>query len=449
MTLDPIVAIPAIASAITVYKVSAQAAFFRIYLPVLLLLPDGYYFGFPVLNFHQYAIIPIGFALCWAAYNGKWRWSFIDVAVFGFIAWMLASDFHGNPSGDFVNRIAYPITLSIFPYMAGKLLIEQSGMRIAVAKRLVFFVFIDVLISVYEFRFSANPYRNTLNRYFSSVDPWFTQVRYGFGRTAGPFGHAIFMGAIIVIAILLHRYISHFGMWEPRFRWFPHLKLAKSKILLGTLILGSLMTISRGPWIAALFGLLIASVGLAQNRKQAFRRAILIMVAGGSLFYFGAKTFVSDSAATSSREEIASAEYRANLWTEYEDIAMQRSFWGWGSSDWPKIRGMSSIDNWYLLLMLMYGITGVVLFVFMLVLPVGHLIWTGMLDTSLYGDQRALMFTMGGIILSVGVGVATVFLGGQLFPLLFLLIGWSDACLTYRPKRFSAGPVFAFQKVIA
>jgi hypothetical protein len=48
--------------------------------------------------------------------------------------------------------------------------------------------------------------------------------------------------------------------------------------------------------------------------------------------------------------------------------------------------------------------------------------------------------------------VGSVFLGGQLFPLLFLFIGWGDACLAYRP-RYALAPIttsaFSFRRVIA
>ena len=448
MTLDPFVALPAVAVAALTYMASAEVAFLWVYLPVLLLLPDSFIWGWPPLNPHQYAILPIGLVLSWRAIKGKWRGSWTDILVFGFLAWMLASDMHANGTTDIVNRLITPLTLAAFPYIVGKLVIEQEGLRVAVAKRFVFLLFIDAIICVYEFRFAVNPVRQLLAPFFSSVDQWHTQVRYGFGRAAGPFGHAIFMGSIVAIAIILHRYVTYFGWWEKRFRWFPNVQLNKPLVMLCGLIAGSVMTLSRGPWLAAIVGGVVASIGIARNRWRALRFMVVILLAGAALVYFGGKAYVADGKSYESKEEVASAEYRAELVHEYRHIAMVQSFWGWGSPNWPKVPGMVSIDNWYLLVTLMYGVTGLVLFVAMLGAPIVQLLWIGMLENDLDGDLRGMLFTLSGIIAAIAVAVGTVFLGGQLFPLLFLFLGWSDACLVYRPRRLSAVPVFAFRKVI-
>jgi O-antigen ligase len=260
---------------------------------------------------------------------------------------------------------------------------------------------------------------------------------------------------MLAVAIILHRYAMRFGLWEKRWSWFPTLRIDKAKTMLVGLIAGSIMTISRGPWLATIVGLIIAFVGTAQNRWRAARLAVIVLVVGGGLVYLGGKSYVSNSQGDKeSQEELASAEYRTRLMDEYSDIASQQKLWGWGSTYWPRVPGMASIDNWYLLLMLMYGITGLVLFVLMLVASVARLLWAGLLDNTLTLDQRGMIFTLAGIVIAVAVAVATVFLGGQVFPALFLFLGWSDACLVYRPKRApvvvsAAAPAFAFRRVIA
>jgi hypothetical protein len=453
MTIDPIIALPAVASVAVIYYSSVEAAFYRVYLPILLLLPDAFLFGWPPLNFNEYALLPIGVVLCWWCLNGRWRWSLTDAGVLLFIAWTIISDIHAGGLTDIVYRILKPIMIGLLPYMAGKLLIEQTGMRVAIIRRFVFCLFVDSIISVYEFRLGVNPFRMVFGRFFSTYDPWFTQFRYGLGRIAGPFGHAIFMGAMLAVAIILHRYVMRFGLWERRFSWFPRLRIDKAKTMLVGLIAGSLMTISRGPWLATIVGLIIAFIGTAQNRWRAARLAVIVLVIGGGLVYLGGKSYVSTSQGDKeSQEELASAEYRTRLMAEYSDIASQQKLWGWGSTDWPHVPGMGSIDNWYLLLMLMYGITGLVLFVLMLLAAVVHLLWVGLLDNTLTLDQRGMLFTLAGIVISIAVAIATVFLGGQVFPALFLFLGWGDACLLYRPKRapvVAAAPAFAFRRVIA
>jgi hypothetical protein len=427
-----------------------------VYLPVLLLLPDSFTWGWPPLSPHQYAIIPIGLVLIWYVVIGRWKVSLIDVVTFGFIGWTVVADFHANGLIDIADRVMTPITIAILPYMAGKLLIEQTGMRYAFARRFAFFLFIDAIISVYECRMAVNPFRSTLLNLFSApvVDTWVTQLRYGLGRTAGPFGHAILMGSVISIAVLLHRYGMHVGVWEERFRWLPTFGIKKSWVILGVLILGSAMTLSRAPWIALVVGLIVASTGTSPDRWRALKRNIVVLAVAGGLIYFGGKAYVAASDVSgagmyASNEDIASVEYRTQLVSEYRQIALTRSVWGWGSTSWPHVPGMVSVDNWYLLLSLMYGVTGTVLFALMMTVATARLLWVGMFDVNLDGAQRALLFTLGSILIAVAVALATVYLGSQLYPILFLILGWSDACLISRPERTDAAPSFAFRKVIA
>lgn len=443
MTLEPIAVLPAIASIAVIRLSSVGSAIYWVYLPVLLLLPENYTWGWPPLSFHQYAIVPIGLVLCWRIISGKWKGSLSDIAVFAFIGWMVVADFHSAGSVDLVKRIVTPLTLAVFPYMAGKLLIEQTGLRIAFARRFVFLLFVDVLISVYEFRFGVNPFRLVLSHAFSAPSPWFTQIRYGLGRTSGPFGHAILMGAAVAIAIILHGYLMRFGLWETRFRWLHSVPLSKRWIILFGLIAGSVMTLSRGPWLAVAAGAAIASVGAARNRGRALKRAVTGLVLCGVLFYAVGKSYVSDPVAFHAGEEaLASAQYRTQLLDEYKDIALLRPFWGWGSLYWPRVPGMDSVDNWYLLVTLMYGVTGLVLFVTMLATAFLLLIRKGMAAADLDGERRALCFTLSGIVMAISVAIATVFLGAQVYPLLFLFLGWSDACLMNRTV-FKSAPVVA------
>ncbi len=449
MTLDPIMAIPAVASAGLIFTSSVESAFYRVYLPVLLLLPSSHLWGWPLFNFNEYAIVPIGVVLLWWAINGRWKVSAIDFVVLAFVMWVFISDTHTSGFSDVAQRFADPVALAVFPYMAGKLLIEQTGIRNAIIRRFVFLLFLDALFCFFEFRLGVNPLRMFFNAIFSSPDNWPTQTRYGFGRAAGPFGHPIFMGTIVAIAILLHQYATHFSLWERTFRWLHTSRLTKAGVIWTALVAGSIMTISRGPWIAVVVGGIVSAIGRSGDRWQALRRTLFILTVGGALLYVGGKAYVAGVDVADSPEEVSSAKYRAELLHQYRHIALVQSFWGWGSPDWPKVPGMVSIDNWYLLVMLMHGVTGLVLFGVMITVPTTRLIWVGLIDQDLSPDLRAMIFTMAGILTLIAVSVATVFLGGQLYPLLFLFLGWSDACLTYRPRTSTALTFLHFRRVLA
>jgi hypothetical protein len=274
------------------------------------------------------------------------------------------------------------------------------------------------------------------------VSGWFTQFRWGFGRISGPYGHAIMMGCILSIGYLFWRWLARYGQWEPNFRIVGALPLSKSRILVLGLLGGMIMTLSRGPWLAATCALIIASIGSVANRRRALKQATILLVGGGLLIYVGGKAYVDKArpavamgSSSYAPEEEQSAAYRAVLIDQYIDIAMQRPFWGWGRANWPAVPGMSSIDNNILFLALSSGLVGVFLFVAMIAVASWRLFMAGFFRDDLASSERAFLFTLLGMFTSIAVSSVTVYLGSQLLPLLFLFMGWSDACLLALPKE--------------
>ena len=438
-------------SAIVVVLRSPERAFLGVYLPVLMLIPDGYSWGNPSLTLYEFAIIPLGIALCLQILHGpRWRWSITDLCVLGYLVWTVVSQFHANGRIGIFNHIVHLFTLNVFPYMAGKLLIEQKGLRVALMKRTVFFVFLACSLCIFEFRLGVNPLRQVFDWIFSVEDPWPTQLRYGFGRASGTFGHAILMGTIVGIALLLNRYLSYFNLWDSwRLQLFSRIRFKKEDLIAAALLASSAMTLSRGPWIATFVGFVVMSIGTARDQWAGLRRMLLVFVCAGAGIYFGSLLYSNVSQHRESGEDVASAVYRVRLLNEYSDIASVRSLWGWGNRQWPEVKGLVSIDNWYLLEVLTYGIPGGCLFVGMLVIPGVRMISAGFTDPALSKNLRALFFLHLGIVALIAVSVSTVFLGSQLFPLFFLFTGWGDACLLLRVKPIPLAPTFAFRPLVA
>ena len=433
MDFGPLIALPGIVALIVIWLGSTEKAFLYVYLPVLLLLPNYFYFGRPPLNFAQYAIIPIAVAVCWRIVNGGWKWSALDAFVVGFVMWNFMSDFHANGLNDVFQRIALPLTLALFPYMIGKTIIEQRGVRVLFMRRFVFCLVLDSIISTYEVRMGQNPARTFLLQFIQTT-AWPGTVREGWIRAAGPFGHAILMGTIIGIAIILTRYISYLGLWEPNFRWLPSFPVSKEKLMLFILIGGLLLTQSRGPWIATIVGVALASCGTSALYKPRFKKVALLLLVGGFFLFLAARAYLAQGPGGPVSEEQRSAAYRTELIDRYQDIALREKLWGWGSNTWPKIRAMPSVDNAYLLMTLMYGVTGLILYGLMLTVSFTRLIRRALSPQELPASERAMLFVLFGIGVSVALSTATVFLGEQLYPLLFLLLGWIEACLARDPQ---------------
>jgi O-antigen ligase len=336
------------------------------------------------------------------------------------------------------------------PYICGKALIEQTGLRVAFARRFVFLLFVVALISVYEFRMGDNPYLPVFERFFPGQDPaWFTQMRWGLGRIAGPYGHAILMGCILSTALILCVWLSRCRLWERNFKVLGQVYFTKQQILIGMLLFGMAMTLSRGPWLGGLCGLILAAAGVGPNWRRAFKRNLLAVILIGIGIYVGGRIYLSTlpqpgefstagmSSAEASEVEQSTA-YRAVLFDKYVDIVMQRPVLGWGRANWPQVHGMSSIDNNYLFVALNTGIVGVGLFFMLFVVICSRLVWSAFSADQHEPAERLFCFSLLGIIVSIGVTTASVFMGSQLYPIFFLFLGWSEACTVQQLERVEA-----------
>jgi len=414
-----------------------EAALFSVYLLVLMLIPDYFRMpidGFPDPGFIQTTILPIGIGICYVAvFKRRWRISGLDFFVFAFIAWQFISDDYNLGYKEAQNELFDALTLAVFPYMAGKALLELPGMRIRFARRFVFFLFLVTLISVYEFRMGDNLFRPFVSPFFPGQDPGsFTQMRWGFGRIGGPYVHAIFMCAILGIGYLLCRWLTLANQWENKFRWFGALPFKKSATIGAVLLIGMFMTLSRGPWIGVACGAMLASVGAKSDRGRALRRSLLIMAISGTVLYTAGKAYLSGVSAFEGVEEQASAEYRAVLLDEYDKIVMQSPVFGWGHVNWPKVPGMPSIDNNYMYVALGSGLVGAGLFTLLLAAGAWRSFAKGFFAKNLSRPDRTFLFTLMGIIVGIAISTATCYLAAQLYPMTFLFLGWTEACVIKR-----------------
>ena len=285
-----------------------------------------------------------------------------------------------------------------------------------------------------------------------------TTFRYGFARVAGPYGHAILAGLILIAGYRVQRWLEWGGHWEPRFTRLPWLKMPKARVITLGIFLGVVMTLVRGPWLGGLVGVAIATVGRAKNHK----RAMLILAAGlvvvgvPAATWFYAYASVGRAAAKTDSQETAA--YRKELIDKYVDVAMERKALGWGRNTWPKIQGMPSIDNYYLLLALMHGLIADGFLVTIFLSLIFRLIRFEMTGPPSPNRRNTLGFTLAAIHIGIAVTIATVYMGLTVTPLFALLTGWSEGyLLSDRRLATASGPLgavqaaprFAFQRVVA
>jgi hypothetical protein len=449
--------LPGIWAAIVAFSKSPQQALLNVYIPVLLCLPDYYRWivpGIPKPSFSHAAILPI--ALAFVLKGGlKWRVSLGDFLVLGFAFFVGYSEYSNNGYKEAQNLMFEMVCLVVLPYALTKGLVEPNGLRVAFGKKLVFCLFVVSIISVYEFKFASTPWRMLLDRFFPGQgDGWVTTFRWGFARVAGPYGHAILAGTILIVGYRIQRWLEWSGQWEPHFQKIS-LPWPKARVITLGLAAGILMTMVRGPWIGGVLAAGITMIGRAKNRWFAIAVVggvlVVVGIPVGTVFY----RYAAVGRANAKTVAQESAAYRKELIDKYVGVALQRSALGWGRNTWPKVDGMPSIDNYYLLLAIMHGVPAMACLLGIILITPLRLFLFEMKVSPPQPRGSSLGFTLMAIYIAIGWTIATVYLGAQLMPLLFVITGWAEGyllsgriSLATAPARVFAPP-FRFQRTVA
>lgn len=180
----------------------------------------------------------------------------------------------------------------------------------------------------------------------------------------------------------------------------------------------------------------------------------MLVFAVGTPAYLAFKSYVSVGRAGAKSVSQETAAYRKELLDKYIAIAQEHAAFGWGRNGWPKVPGMPSIDNYYLLLSLMHGVTALALLLSIFIWMIARL--------GRYGWARpwsspggSLAFSLLGGYLAVMVSIATVYLGMQAVQVLFLMTGWAEGLVLSRSGDAAqagcepvAAPVPRFKRVM-
>lgn len=381
----------------------------------------------PKMTFDQTAILPIAFYF-FLKHRKDWQWSFTDVLVFSFVILLTVSEYLNAGYNEAQNLGFGYFAQGALPYILAKGLIEPQGMRVKFVKRIVVLISFVTLPFAYEFKMGYNPYRFVSDRFFPD-SAWVTTMRYGFSRAAGPYSHCILAGAVCLVGFRLQVWLEKSGHWEKYFARFRPFGMTKARILTIIVLMALVMTLARGPQIGAVFATIIAGIGAGRN---VLRRALVVL---GITVVIGIPIAIQsyqyaavgrDHAKTTSQE---SAAYRKELLDKYVVIAEEHAKLGWGRNGWPKVLGMPSIDNYYLLLALMHGIPASMLLVLIMVSIMLRLLKNGFANAPRSPLGSSLSFTLGGIYLGFIFTFFTVFLGENVLPIFFLITGFAEGYL--------------------
>jgi hypothetical protein len=416
-----------IAAIVAAKRHSPGKAMLAVYLPVLLLLPDTYHAilpGIPKPSFNQAAIIPI-FAVTLIKYGKSWKASIADLLVISLTCSIAYSEYQAAGYAEAQNLTFTMLTGATAPYFLARMTIARERLHVLTARCFAGILFGLALFGIFEAKFGFNPFLATLERFFPGQGGWVTTFRYGLARVAGPYVHAILAGVMMGLAYRLQRWLQWGGYWENRFKRIS-VPWSKPKVMTAGLILGSLMTVARGPWIGGFVGGALAMVSRSKNKKKALTIMLVTMVVTGIPASMAFSSYMDVAPGMPMTDSQESAIYRKVLMEKYQAIALDHALLGWGRNTWPKVGGMESIDNYYLLLSLMHGLLATGLLVTIMLWMAIRLILHGLKEPV---GHNSLTFCFAGMIFSVMVALATVYLGENVLPAFFFILGWAEGLL--------------------
>jgi hypothetical protein len=425
--MDILIFAPVLLSIAGLFYWGVQKTFLNVCLPILLVLPTYFYWkmdGFPGVDFGLAVLMPLGPALI-PLLGSRWKFSRSDLWIFFYIVSSGVADLQAGEASLAKYRLFHVIVAALVPYMAGKLLIEQISARFETVKRITLILSLCCLASIPEFFLKMNLFtRAGMHIFPTQWSGWWTQVRWGFGRVAGPYGTAEVYGMILIVGVLLLLWVQRWSTSELPFTKLRSIPSKKGiQLSLGILVVTLLMTQSRGPWLGAALAFPIALVGRAKRVKRAALLLAAILLSIAIPAYIVGNRYTSGPRHDYGSEQ-ETAQYRRELIVNYLPLAEKGGLWGWGTFH-PVLNGQPSIDNEFLRVFLVQGYVGVIAYM-LLIFEAGLALLRIGVATQLSKD-RHFCFTLLGILFGWVVTLSTVYMGAQSYELFFLLIGWTQA----------------------
>ncbi len=414
-----------------------EKAFLWVWIPFFLALPFSFWVNIPGLpdpNFMQAAILPLLFVVVRNRLPSA-RFGRMEALLVAYIGWRVFADFTSRGYADAQNYGFYLLTCVAGPYLLGRYVIDSRRMDIETSRMFVLMFLVFFPFFLFEAKFWVSPVFKLLSPLFPNAFSGLS-MRWGIARTAGTFEHPILACIMVVAVYRLHRWLAWSGSWDgQQHGWWARLQKVSGQLRLSlsttitlVLLIMAAMTLSRGPWVGAVAG---AALAICGNFKQRGRMLVIM----GAVLVFGALagSAALDAYITPLEGEILSGEaktmlYRKIMVERYTEFLLARQWLGWGLTGVPKIAGMESLDNAFFLMALQHGVFAPALFVLIFLYAIASALKFALKSPP---GGAPLGFTFTGIYVMCFISFATVYMGAQTEPLLFLLLGWGEG-LKYR-----------------
>jgi hypothetical protein len=437
--------IPAFFSLYYLLKDRQDLAFLNVYLPCLILLPDYYEIrvpSLPPMSAATWALLPLAISLLFYP-TPRLELRRMDLWVTLFILSFAASELLREASPkDGATMLGGYVFRNLFAYIVARRLIEPR-LRVATVQRIVLLFICLTPFILWEYRMSVNPWIEIGQRFFHMDIDLGLSTRNSHIRVQATFGHAILASMMFSIAFLMNCFLvevykrnkTRLGAMICRLERYH----VPAFLLLSFLLLGQ----SRGPQLSTVVGYSILQIPRFRYLKlAAFIAVVLLAITGSAVYsFFDAYTRAINNGTLSETQQ--SAVYRRDLLTNYEPVAEKGGWLGYGALSVPQAGGQKSIDNAYLVTRLVQGKFGYYLF---LLIMAECIVTTGYRAFSFRSaESRYFAFVFLAAMIGLFQALYTVYLGAQIAPVLFLLLGWSQSL----EDDGTSGPKFHFKRLFA
>ena len=422
-----------------------EAVFLKVWIPIFLYIPFAFTAHIPLVpirTFSQAAIVPIMVAL-FKEKGHLIRFGRLEILLALYVLLRVAADFSSRGYKDAQNYAFHMLSCLIGPYLMGHYIIHSRRMDIKTAKMfvLIFLTFFPMFL--YEAKFWVNPIFKIMSPLFPDAFSGLS-IRYGLARTAGTFEHPILACILVVAVYRMHRWLSWVGAWKDAQQgwlgkiqgWLKPFPFSFATQISIVLVIMAIMTISRGPWIGGIAAAVLVAAGNLKNRKQALIIVCLLFVVGGIGGKLALDAYITPGEGQVMAEEAQTMLYRKVMVERYTEFLVERMWTGWGLTTVPTIKGMESIDNAFFLMALQHGVLAPLLFAIIFVYAIVSQVVFGLKSPV---GTAPLGFSFAGIYLMCFIAFASVYMGAQTEPLLFLLLGWGEGMKSRKPESDSPG----------
>jgi hypothetical protein len=204
-----VVLIPSVLCIFALLHGRTKAAFLGVFIPVLVLLPTDYFWRpphLPPISFVEATLFPLGIGMLLMD-TSRWKLTRTDFWIVLFVFSNIYPQFRDRCKGDICTTdwaltLFTTLTTAFIPYMAGKLIIEQPGVRKETIRRLSWLLSIISVLSMPEFFIQVNLFRHFWLKFFP--DEWQmlpTVTRRGFGRLGGPYAGSEQAGIVLLVGL--------------------------------------------------------------------------------------------------------------------------------------------------------------------------------------------------------------------------------------------------------